>query len=110
MHRIMLTITIAMLPVLLAAGDASNHWVDEFGTESVVLENPGSVLIVDGKYVAPPYEIERRGLAIYVNGVNYGWDQSASWPPDEPLGPVLADPGPPPEGALPVRVKADSQE
>jgi hypothetical protein len=101
MRGVALCALFAAMPILVAVAGSTDHWVDQFGTESVVLENARSILILKGQYVAPPYEIERRGLAIYVNDLNFGWDRSESWPPDAPLGSVLADPGPPPEGAMP---------
>jgi len=49
------------------------------------------------RYVEGPYVVERRGLAIYVNGILMG--DFAEWPPFDET--VSEDPGAPPPGASP---------
>ena len=89
---------VGVLALLALAGFAyaDTSAVDEFG---VATSEPieGSAFFSAGKYIEPPYVVERRGLEIYINDILV--DPGPEWPIYDFA--VPTDPGDPPPGSSP---------
>jgi hypothetical protein len=87
----------ALLVLARQSGAADKPYTEVFGTSRGAPSDMG-FFFIDGRYVDPPYVLERRGHHIYINE-ELVW-KGHEWPPYDDR--VSDDPGDPPPGLSPL--------